>query len=161
MLVLNFFTTAVFKLVRFQMSIFSTFVTFPVSIFDLVAKKILLRSCSRFTSYILSKLHLMQRVAARIGRAVLCSLYVFLLLLFLLISCFALSGIVMVIFTQAPLLMTQTLNFDYTETSPSAFVPMPSSPSYGFSGRMRLTVSLVLPESEHNRKLGIFQVYMT
>ncbi|KAH6788741.1 hypothetical protein C2S51_003747 [Perilla frutescens var. frutescens] len=78
---------------------------------------------------------------------------------------------------EAPIHITQNLNFDYTKTSPTAVVfissplvpeppssstqtPFYTSPRRAISSRhrLRLTVSLTLPESEFNRKLGIFQV---
>lgn len=56
---------------------------------------------------------------------------------------------------------TETLNSDYTKSSPVAFVPLMS-----FSGdrvipynrKLQLAVSLTMPESEYNHKLCVFQV---
>lgn len=78
--------------------------------------------------------------------------------------------------------MRQVLNFDYTKQSPVAFVPVMSCDGVGgahdsekgiavreWMGRrvipanqkVQVTVSLVVPESEYNTNLGIFQVLMT
>uniref|UniRef100_A0ACD5YCU6 Uncharacterized protein n=1 Tax=Avena sativa TaxID=4498 RepID=A0ACD5YCU6_AVESA len=57
---------------------------------------------------------------------------------------------------EEPVQVTETLNFDYTKSSPVAYVPVP-----GFMPphqRLQLEVSLTLPESDYNRRLGVFQV---
>ena len=77
---------------------------------------------------------------------------------------------------EEPVQATRTLNFDYTKASPVAFVPMishnlPSDLVAGdedvknvqaraipYNHNLQLTVSLTLPESEYNQKLGVFQV---
>ncbi|KAH0986474.1 hypothetical protein GBA52_013651 [Prunus armeniaca] len=59
---------------------------------------------------------------------------------------------------------TETLNSDYTKSSPVAFVPlMSSSGAHGdrvipYNHKLQLAVSLTMPESECNHKLGVFQV---
>ncbi|KAJ0046148.1 hypothetical protein Pint_04811 [Pistacia integerrima] len=82
---------------------------------------------------------------------------------------------------EKPFQATEILNFDYTKSSPVAFVPImsypgidnpsslivndnikaakdASSPAIPYGHKLQLTVSLTLPESEYNRKLGVFQV---
>ncbi|MCD7470890.1 hypothetical protein HAX54_011092 [Datura stramonium] len=73
---------------------------------------------------------------------------------------------------EEPIESTKALNFDYTKTSPVAFVPLASTGlstplisklkiedrPIPYNHKLQLTVSLTLPESEYNRKLGIFQV---
>ncbi|KAM7498590.1 hypothetical protein LguiA_023004 [Lonicera macranthoides] len=111
------------------------------------------------------------------------SIYACLVLVGLLVLGFIIGGIVVGRLVEEPIKATETLNFDYTRASPAAFVPIMSSPAIGdFSGMMSkdgdgvdrvenvakrgipynhkllLAVSLTLPESEYNRKLGVFQV---
>lgn len=77
---------------------------------------------------------------------------------------------------EEQLQMTEDLNFDYTKPSPDAFVPVGSFSGGSVSGgkagawehggwrlvppnhKLQLTISLTLPESDYNRKLGVFQV---
>ncbi|KAI3457608.1 hypothetical protein Pfo_014271 [Paulownia fortunei] len=147
-------------------------------------KKRLLRACSasysRLISFISYRLKLKKSVmkpAIRFSKAFFCSLYVFLVLVGLLVLGFMISGIIMRNLAEEPMLMTENLNIDYTKTSPAAIVPITSSLVTGvpskdeispsenlrrrsipYNHKMQLTVSLTLPESEYNRKLGIFQV---
>ncbi|KAK2438319.1 putative adipose-regulatory protein (Seipin) [Trifolium repens] len=82
---------------------------------------------------------------------------------------------------EKPFQMNQVLNFDYTKQSPVAFVPIISCPGVGGEYRsdenggidvdrlankrvipskqkVHLTVSLLVPESGYNTKLGVFQI---
>ena len=62
----------------------------------------------------------------------------------------------------------ENLNFDYSKTSPVAFVPLKDNVgdkthisgarAIPYNHKLQLTVSLTLPESEYNQKLGVFQV---
>lgn len=58
---------------------------------------------------------------------------------------------------EEPIQVTETLNFDYTKPSPVAFVAVQRlvPPNQ----RMQLEVFLTLPESDYNRRLGVFQVH--
>lgn len=80
-----------------------------------------------------------------------------------------------------PIQTTERLNFNYGKTSPIALVPIMSSGAVNpwsqrlkdnaeavkhsgfrivpYSHKLPLTVSLTVPESEHNQKLGVFQVF--
>lgn len=110
---------------------------------------------------------------------VLWSVYACTILFSFLVFSFVISGIVMRHIVEEPIQMKETLNFDYTKNSPVALVPITSCPasSCGINckgnidsdknaiqwvippgHRLQITVSLTLPESEYNRKLGIFQV---
>ncbi|KAG5597541.1 hypothetical protein H5410_038773 [Solanum commersonii] len=98
--------------------------------------------------------------------------YVCFLLVGLLIMGFVVSGLTMRRLLEEPIETTKALNFDYTKTSPVAFAPLASnglsSPLVSkpkienrpipYNHKLQLTVSLTMPESEYNRKLGIFQV---
>lgn len=97
------------------------------------------------------------KMAIRLSRAFLCSFYVFSVLLGLLISAFAISRVIVKNLAEEPILRIENLNFDYTKTRPSALVPITGAP-IPLNHKMQLTVSLTLPESDHNRELGIFQV---
>lgn len=167
----TFLAVKVVKLVHFQMNLLSRLITFPILVsnfcFMFVFQSIMGNLLSVFSRINSSKYDLM-RSAMRLSWAVLCSLFVFLVLAFLLVLGFAISGVAMRRFTESPILVTQNLYFDYTKTSPTAVVPITGSRSPSRSlarraisrnHRICLTVTLTLPESEYNRKLGIFQVY--
>ncbi|GAV60691.1 Seipin domain-containing protein [Cephalotus follicularis] len=119
------------------------------------------------------------KVAIRFAWAFLSSIYVFFMLIGLLGSGFLFMGFMMRNILEKPIHTTETLNFDYAKSSPVAFVPItpgvgePSSltPQDSFEDekhvgarvipynhKLQLTVSLILPESEYNRKLGVFQL---
>ncbi|KAL7143468.1 hypothetical protein ABFS83_08G193000 [Erythranthe nasuta] len=63
----------------------------------------------------------------RLGMAVFRATYVFFVLVMMLISSFAISGIIMRNLVEEPIHTTEILNFDYTKTSPVSFVPIASS----------------------------------
>lgn len=136
-------------------------------------------------SYILSRLKAQKKVlnlAMRLGWAFFCSVSVFFVLFGLLVTGFLLGGFAMSRLVEKPMEMTEAINFDYMKESPAAFVPIVSYPGPAVSSglvsresvesvesakvvraipynhKLRLTVSLTLPESEYNRKLGVFQV---
>lgn len=90
-------------------------------------------------------------------------IYVLCMLLALLASGFILGGFMMRHLIEKPIQIVETLNFDDTKTSPVALVPVISSSVIGsrfipYNHKLQLTVSLTVPESEYNRKLGVFQV---
>ncbi|CAB4307624.1 unnamed protein product [Prunus armeniaca] len=78
----------------------------------------------------------------------------------ILASGFVLSGFVMKHLVQNSIKTTETLNSDYTKSSPVAFVPlMSSSGAHGdrvipYNHKLQLAVSLTMPESEYNHKLA-------
>ena len=92
---------------------------------------------------------------------------------------FVVSGVIMSYVVDEPIQMKEVLNFDYTKSSPVAFVRVISCSGIEFGwkfGNMdevgkstslsswrqvipaQATVMLTLPESDYNRNLGIFQV---
>ncbi|KAL0406713.1 UNVERIFIED_CONTAM: Seipin-2 [Sesamum latifolium] len=197
--VVSFLTVLMLKLAGYQISLFLRIFMFPVSFFnvclmfvlfpfqtmmrmrDQMTKK-MLRACSAsYTgvfSFVCSKFKSQESVI-RIGRAVFCTVYVFFVLVVLLVSGFVIGGIVMRNLVERSVHTTETLNFDYTKTSPVAIVPITSSLVNGvpsklydqtsgsgnlgrraipYNHKLQLTVSLALPESDYNMKLGIFQV---
>ncbi|KAL6553289.1 hypothetical protein OROGR_007131 [Orobanche gracilis] len=120
------------------------------------------------------------KLGLKCGWGLLWSSYVCVLLVGLLLSAFMMSGIIIRVMVEEPIRMKRSLNFDYKEKSPVAFVPITTGPEsihdiylgekpekIGKDGRLRVipanhklkvTVSLTLPESEYNQNLGIFQV---
>ncbi|CAI9088847.1 OLC1v1023291C1 [Oldenlandia corymbosa var. corymbosa] len=121
------------------------------------------------------------KLAVRFCWASFWAVYVCLILVGMLVLGFVIGGVIMKNLVVEPIQTTQNLNFDYTKSCPVSFVPIASSPVAGISpgldykdripfsknpgGRpipynhkLKLTVSLTIPESEYNRNLGIFQV---
>ncbi|KAL3520135.1 hypothetical protein ACH5RR_018284 [Cinchona calisaya] len=119
------------------------------------------------------------KLGMKFGWGLLWSVYVCVVLVALLVSAFVVGGILMNVAVEEPIRIEEHLNFDYTEKSPSAFVPIIGCPGLDcsvecsekldiekFGGmrvipldhKLQVTVSLILPESDYNRKLGIFQV---
>ncbi|XP_057420287.1 seipin-2 [Lotus japonicus] len=118
-------------------------------------------------------------VAFRCGWGFLWSIYVCCILFGLLGSSVVVSGFVMKYLVEKPLQMKQVLNFDFTKQSPVAFVPVISCAGVGGGDdpendlavgkwmsrrvippkqKVQVTVALLVPESEYNTHLGIFQV---
>ncbi|KAM1032969.1 hypothetical protein ACFX13_037332 [Malus domestica] len=120
------------------------------------------------------------KVALRCGWGLFWSCYVGIVLCSLLVSSILFSGVLVRCIVVEPLQMKEMLNFDYTKHSPVAYVPVMScagvscgtdckekvqaGESYGGyrvippGHKLRVTVSSILPESEYNRNLGVFQV---
>lgn len=171
-----FLTVLVFKISSFQINLCLRFLSLPIWCLNLCLmlmmfpfetptrmrdhkKKRLLKSCYfRLISFLCNSLKLqmsMVRVAVRSSKALLCAVYVLFLLSWLLVAGFVIGGVVMRNFVQESIHISHPLNFDYTKTSPAAVVPLASS---FVDHKLRVTVSLTLPESEYNRNIGLFQV---
>ncbi|KAL9232205.1 hypothetical protein vseg_007341 [Gypsophila vaccaria] len=113
-------------------------------------------------------------VGVRVGWGLLWAVYVCSVLVSLLVLAFVVGGVMMKFYVlEEPFQLKQALNFDYTRSKPCAFVPITSCRSVecgeklggGSGGRvvprnqkLEATVIVVLPESDYNRNLGIFQV---
>ncbi|KAK4420439.1 Seipin-2 [Sesamum alatum] len=145
-------------------------------------KKKMLRSCNASYTSVFSHVCSMfrsQKSVVKAARGLVSTVYVFFVLVVLLVSGFVIGGIVMRTLVERSVHTTETLNFDYTKTRPVAIVPITSSLVNGvpsklydhtfgsgnlgrraipYNHKLRLTVSLALPESEYNTRLGIFQV---
>ncbi|KAK4355352.1 hypothetical protein RND71_024323 [Anisodus tanguticus] len=114
----------------------------------------------------------MLKLSVRFCWALFWAAYVCFLLVGLLVMGFVISGLTMRRLLEEPIETTKALNFDYTKTSPVAFAPLAASGlsttliskpkiedrPIPYNHKLQLTVSLTMPESEYNRKLGIFQV---
>ncbi|XP_008799411.1 seipin-2-like [Phoenix dactylifera] len=116
------------------------------------------------------------KLVARLAWGCFWSFYVCLVLSGLLMASFLGGSLFMGRVVEEPLQMMEELNFDYTKPTPDAFVPIGScNGGLGSGGKtgawksggwrlvppnhkLRLIISLTLPESDYNRKLGMFQV---
>lgn len=102
-----------------------------------------------------------------------CSLwsgYVCAVLVGLLVSAFVMGGLLIRRMVDEPIRMKRSLNFDYRENSPVAFVPITAytklSPDtylgekneIGMNAGSRAISPHHIPESNYNQNLGIFQV---
>ncbi|KAL5205666.1 hypothetical protein ABZP36_033875 [Zizania latifolia] len=96
------------------------------------------------------------RLAARLVWGSLWAVYVCVVLCTLLVMAFLGGGLLVGKVVEEPIQVTETLNFDYTRPSPVSFVPVQQSVPP--NQQMQLEVSLTLPESDYNRRLGVFQV---
>nr|KYP46527.1 hypothetical protein KK1_031876 [Cajanus cajan] len=95
-------------------------------------------------------------VAFRCGWGLLWSIFVCCILFCLLVCSLMVSGFLLRCLVEKPFQMRQVLNFDYTKQSPVAFVPvMRAIPA---NQKVQVAVSLVVPESEYNTNLGVFQI---
>ncbi|XP_024544198.1 seipin-2 [Selaginella moellendorffii] len=110
------------------------------------------------------------RMVKRMGYGVLSAAYVFMLLNLLLVPAILMDMVLMSRLVEEPVQLRESINFDYTEARPSARVPLfpqvvtdksvsslkawaiPKTHSF------HITATLQLPESDHNIRLGMFQV---
>ncbi|KAK9706853.1 hypothetical protein RND81_07G156400 [Saponaria officinalis] len=115
-------------------------------------------------------------VAMRFGWGLFWPVYVCSVLVSLLVLAFIIGGLMRFYVVEEPFQLKQPLNFDYTKSKPHAFVPITSCRTVecgekigDVSGgssvtviprnqKLQATVIMVLPESDYNRNLGIFQV---
>ena len=198
---ITFFAILLIKSFGFQINLLVTFLTFPLylSYFWFTLMMLPFQTLKHIRSYMMKQAarrwdalfssvssfafarinapKSVMKMAVRMSRAFLCSIYVFCALIGLLVSSFVIGIWLMRIIVEEPVQATRTLNFDYTKANPVAFFPMMShnSPSglippvdenvksaevrvIPYNHILQLTVSLTLPESEYNRKLGVFQV---
>lgn len=117
------------------------------------------------------------KLGLKCGWGLLWSAYVCAVLVGLLVSAFIMGGVLIKVAVEEPIRMTKSLNFDYSEKSPMALVPIMRTnldvrhfvekPRFlkGDGSRVvprdhgvQVSVSLNLPESEYNQHLGMFQV---
>ncbi|PIA42041.1 hypothetical protein AQUCO_02100111v1 [Aquilegia coerulea] len=117
------------------------------------------------------------KFALKFGWGFFWSIYICIVLSGFLLTGFVIGGLIIRYLIEKPIQMTEDLNFDYTRASPVAFVPImfcPNSysgakyqddvgksavsPVFPSNHKLQLTISLTMPESDYNRKLGVFQV---
>lgn len=197
---ITFFAVFLIKSLGFQINVLSTFLRIPLYLsyfwFTIMMfpfqtlkyiRSYLMKQASRrwealissVSSFVFARINVpksVMKMAVKISRAFLCSIYVYCVLMGLLVSGFVTGILLMKGIVEEPVQATRTLNFDYANASPVAFVPMMShdSPSgfvpadenakssevrpIPYNHNLQLTVSLTMPESEYNRNLGVFQV---
>ncbi|CAA7030297.1 unnamed protein product [Microthlaspi erraticum] len=97
-------------------------------------------------------------VMRRLARGLFWAVYVGVVLFALLVCAFLISGLFISHLAHEPLVVKESLNFDYTKNSPEAYVPITSYKNSHINHKTEITVSVILPESEYNRNLGMFQV---
>lgn len=118
------------------------------------------------------------KLCMQIGRGLLWAVFIGFILVGLVGFSLVISGTIMKSIMEVPFQKVEQLNFDYTQDTPMAFVPLMSSSepfcldcaekvNFGdvaqsrvipLDHKLQATVSLTLPESYYNRNLGIFQV---
>ncbi|XP_022898706.1 seipin-2-like [Olea europaea var. sylvestris] len=121
----------------------------------------------------------MWNLSLKCGWRLLWSGYVCVVLMGLLVSAFVIGALLIRRVVEEPIRMKGSLNFDYTEKSPVAFLPIIAcpeasqdayllkNPEIGKIGELRVippnhklqvTILLTMPEPDYNQDLGIFQV---
>ncbi|KAJ6802265.1 putative seipin-2 [Iris pallida] len=100
------------------------------------------------------------KLALRLALGCFWSAYVGFVLLWVLVTAFVGGGLLMRSVVEEPMHMVRDLSFDYTKPSPAALVQLDSQggPAVLPGRRLQIVVSLTLPESDYNQKLGVFQV---
>ncbi|CAH9121951.1 unnamed protein product [Cuscuta epithymum] len=142
-------------------------------------KSYILKKCARHFSHVcgnalnlVSKWLKEQRslwsLGMRCGWGIMWSIYVAVVLVGMLVLAFVMAGLLVSYFVEEPMKMVEDLNFDYTQKSPVAFVPLTGCHVDGGmvdgmhyippNHKLQATVTLTLPESDYNRNLGVFQV---
>ncbi|KAL4558423.1 hypothetical protein LXL04_036623 [Taraxacum kok-saghyz] len=195
------------RAIAFQITLLVGFVTFPIWLlhssylflidpFTIIrtAKRYLIRTISSLLKFCFGNVKRIffqwikgkkstWKLCLQIGWGLLCSAFTGLILIGLVLFSLVISGTIMKSITEVPFQKTEQLNFDYTQDTPMAFVPILSSSSSSYSEpfylnhaenikiqdvaqsraiplnhKLRATISLTLPESYYNGNLGIFQV---
>ncbi|CAN0840649.1 SEI2 [Linum grandiflorum] len=162
------------KFIAFQIHLLTSFFTFPVRVTSLsisalkhavlgqlVVKNIVLKLCGAVVNKAIensgggvTRKCSTRDVAVKLGRGVVWSCYVGLVLAGMLACGFLFGSLLVSSVVEAPFQGKEALNFDYTKDSPVAYLPL----DVPHSRKLQLAVSLVMPESDYNRKLGMFQV---
>ncbi|KAG2309011.1 hypothetical protein Bca52824_028759 [Brassica carinata] len=163
--------TLVIKSIEVQVSLMLSFIKFPPWLiricFSFVSDPY--RTMRRGRRYLLSTVvelcesglkddqHVLEAVR-RLALGLLWAVHVGIVLFAMLVSAFMVSGFVITSLAHEPLVVKESLSFDYTKNSPEAYVPITrvNTPNH----RTEVSVSMTLPESEYNRNLGMFQVLL-
>ncbi|XVE51515.1 hypothetical protein DITRI_Ditri02bG0048300 [Diplodiscus trichospermus] len=200
---LVFIACLVIKAIGFQLNLLISFITLPLSIISCSYMFIIdpFGAFRHGRAYVITKfLNLWNSIFAylkpmmsqflkddisignlvfRFGWGMFWATYVGCVLCGLLFTSLVISGVFMRYLVDKPLEIKQPLNFDYTKSSPVAFVPIVSCAGVSCGvkcmekidvgknvgsrviprdHKLQVSVSLSLPESEYNRNLGMFQV---
>ncbi|XP_078447413.1 putative adipose-regulatory protein (Seipin) [Wolffia australiana] len=100
----------------------------------------------------------------RLAVGIISAIYVCFLLIIIVAVAVGIAMGVVWLFLERPVFLRQELHFDYTEAQPSGYVSLSSgepsikSRPIPFGHSFRVSLVLVLPESEFNIRLGVFQV---
>lgn len=111
----------------------------------------------------------------KIGVGILAAAYVGMILTILLVVAAVMGVAVVRMWVEEPVLLRERLNFDYTDAHPKAIFSFVQGSNHGgeynskFVGKSKkmgvpvghtfyVSLLLVMPESDYNRELGIFQV---
>lgn len=110
-------------------------------------------------------------VLRKLGFGCLAAIYVFSVLIAIMMFALLLALTFVTIWIEKPVIIRESLHFDYTQPNPSAIVSFNGTragfdPPQKVSGRriipaghkFYVTVTLVMPESDYNRRIGMFQV---
>jgi seipin len=185
---LEFIVNFIIKSIFFQFSIIVSFITFPLWLFQFSVTLLTdpFGFIKRLRNYIFGKVSLILknigdklgmkkagRVAFRVFRGSFWALYVCVVLMGMFLGSFMGGGLLVGKVVEKPVQIKGELNFDYTKPSPVALVPISSCtgvPNFNnkwgstrvipANHKLELTVLLNLPESDYNRRLGVFQVYL-
>ncbi|XAR56439.1 hypothetical protein NMG60_11036930 [Bertholletia excelsa] len=179
------------KLIGFQISLFTSIFTLPISLSYSVFMSFIFpfQTLKRIRNHLMKKvfriwvglcLGVSNRIKAqvnlgvRLGCGQFWAICACSMLVSMLVTGFVVGRLVMKRLVEEPVQTKETLNFDYSKESPVAFIPMWASPglvsdstesaeevaarAIPYNHNLQLTVSLTLPESDYDRKLGVFQV---
>ncbi|KAJ4777009.1 Seipin [Rhynchospora pubera] len=183
---LEFIVNFIIKAIFFQFSLIVRSITFPIWLLHCLVTLVTdpFGFIKRLRNYILGRISLILKksgdklgvpkagkVAVRLIRGSFWAIYVCVVLMGMFLGAFLGGGLVVGKVVEKPVHIKEELNFDYTKPSPVALVPISSCPGvlnfnkkWGgtrvipANHKFALTVLLNLPESDYNRKLGVFQV---
>ena len=166
---LSSLATLVIKSIEFQVSLMLSFVKFPPWLIHICLSFVMdpYRTMRRGRRYLISKVvelcelglnddKLVLETVRRLALGLLWAVHVVIVLFAMLVSAFMISGFVLTLLAHEPLVVKESLSFDYTKNNPEAYVPI--TPVNSPNQRTEVSVSMTLPESEYNRNLGLFQV---
>ncbi|KAL4368956.1 hypothetical protein GQ457_05G035850 [Hibiscus cannabinus] len=180
---LMFMTRLTTKSIWFLLKLTIRFITFPITVLIYLIIFAIdplrpLRQIAAYAITMLIKLWLNSpcgRLVLGFGWGILRAAYLAFVLCLCLLASLVISGILMRYLAEQPFVVKETLNFDYTKTSPVAFVPIVSCATVERKKKidvgmnlgsriirpfheLQVSVSLTLPESDYNRNLGMFQL---
>ncbi|XP_013633367.1 PREDICTED: seipin [Brassica oleracea var. oleracea] len=165
---LSSLATLIIKSIEFQVSLMLSFIKFPWLIHICLSFVMdPYRTMRRGRRYLISKVvelcelglnddKLVLETVRRLALGLLWAVHVGIVLFAMLVSAFMISGFVLTLLAHEPLVVKESLSFDYTKNNPEAYVPI--TPVNSPNQRTEVSVSMTLPESEYNRNLGLFQV---
>ncbi|GMJ14184.1 SEIPIN2 [Hibiscus trionum] len=182
---LMFISRLTMKSIWFLLKLIIRLITLPLTVLSYLIIFVIdpFRPLRQITAYVITNLIKLWvnspcgRLVLGFGWGILWATYLAFVLCGCLFTSLVISGILMRYLGEQPFVVKEPLNFDYTKSSPAAFVPIISCAAVerkkidvGMNLRSRysrivppfrqlqVTVSLTLPESDYNRNLGMFQL---